>query len=947
MTCALDSPSEFAEAAAPLSASEFKIHSGGYFASLKGSGVYTYKSAQIIYNGSDISNDLSKCIIKSVKMINRNNADGISHITINDSGVLIADKIGTYNIEMEYEGQVFNTVFYVNEIFNSFTSGGENDSRYPVYSEDFESYNTGALIPASGDNVITNIAAGTTAKIVTGKNGTKALELNSSGFTGVGTVSPRAAVKLPRYVESSAVNTVDEYKYDMDSYKFQRMEADFGIISEYSYNRYGGFLFRIQNNNDFAYYNMRNSTGAHELNWTKGGNYQGAGFNANNGNYTGLSLGNLYTNMVTLSSNTANYAGDGVYAAIYANGGWQNKIRANKFYSGADPNYKSGGTGFFTANSIAQVDNINIYEYIEEIEPPADAGHKNALTTAQTALSARLESNKTALADAEFVNKIYGGNNVLAVAQKTLSLETGTGKVTNGTCGAITSAVKEADNNLTISNAELTAYISETESLTEGKSYTSDTYKKYTDAKTAAQSFINAPDGKDSIQICYDLYNSVNGLREFYDGKLPVSLEFEGTFKTGTKAINIDGTITEELAECYPIDKNGANSGLESKDGSLYYSTLFSDDGVYLAMRIADTTVNAADSSIYPDQCDSIIIGASPYSTAQAGGDFSGTPNNILLFFNRTAKEKFMLNTGAGLVKCGDGCSMEEIKNTESTKIAAKVNEQGLIDVEIFINWKAFGLTAEDVEDLRGAPEETREKLGFAVAYFEKDTPNGSGTNGLTLANVNYFYWGNGPFRQHIYQDFYYNLDDAIEALNKKVAAGTYSQQSIDEADLLIARAKRYQTDQSVLNSEKRQLMAEMNKKELTPAIISVDVNWSEMQFEYNVDSWNSVSHEYADISWSHADSANTVDITNNSDVGIKSTLTYSSESGFDGVNAVFESGGVQTNEMIFPVGNVTPQSKTASLSLDGTIPISLLQGESTKIGSVTVTIDVNYVRNN
>lgn len=116
--------------------------------------------------------------------------------------------------------------------------------------------------------------------------------------------------------------------------------------------------------------------------------------------------------------------------------------------------------------------------------------------------------------------------------------------------------------------------------------------------------------------------------------------------------------------------------------------------------------------------------------------------------------------------------------------------------------------------------------------------------------------------------------------------------------------------------------------------VISVDISWGAMEFEYSEGSegvWDPATHQYTgatENSWSA--SGNEIAIANHSNVGVKATFTYTEEvetvSGTFSDNALTLATAVGTARDAAPSGSVT-------LTLGGSL------NTAGKVGKVTVTI--------
>lgn len=123
--------------------------------------------------------------------------------------------------------------------------------------------------------------------------------------------------------------------------------------------------------------------------------------------------------------------------------------------------------------------------------------------------------------------------------------------------------------------------------------------------------------------------------------------------------------------------------------------------------------------------------------------------------------------------------------------------------------------------------------------------------------------------------------------------------------------------------------------------VYSVDITWGSMAFTYSEGSsgtWQPDSHSYSSGStggWSN--SGNTVKVTNHSNTSVTAELTYTPETGFEGISGSFDH---NTMSLATAVGTevANAPTDTAILSLSGQLGSSVTA--STPIGTITVTIN-------
>lgn len=128
--------------------------------------------------------------------------------------------------------------------------------------------------------------------------------------------------------------------------------------------------------------------------------------------------------------------------------------------------------------------------------------------------------------------------------------------------------------------------------------------------------------------------------------------------------------------------------------------------------------------------------------------------------------------------------------------------------------------------------------------------------------------------------------------------------------------------------------------------VYSVDVQWGAMAFTYTAPSegtWNPADHQYdggtGTGSWTCADGAGNITVTNHSNQKIAATVSFTAATGFSGVTGSFTSDTL-TLENAAEKALANPDgadSLTTTLSLSGAPDAEFTNGE--KVGEVKVTI--------
>ena len=118
--------------------------------------------------------------------------------------------------------------------------------------------------------------------------------------------------------------------------------------------------------------------------------------------------------------------------------------------------------------------------------------------------------------------------------------------------------------------------------------------------------------------------------------------------------------------------------------------------------------------------------------------------------------------------------------------------------------------------------------------------------------------------------------------------------------------------------------------------VYSVDIAWGSMEFTYSQGTWDPETHRDGGGTWSCAEGADKITVTNHSNAAVIAQFSYASASGYNGINGTFSENtlnlgtAVGTEFLNAPSGSVT-------LSLDGAL--SADTSEKTTIGTVTVTL--------
>lgn len=121
--------------------------------------------------------------------------------------------------------------------------------------------------------------------------------------------------------------------------------------------------------------------------------------------------------------------------------------------------------------------------------------------------------------------------------------------------------------------------------------------------------------------------------------------------------------------------------------------------------------------------------------------------------------------------------------------------------------------------------------------------------------------------------------------------------------------------------------------------VISVDVEWGDMQFTYNVagtKTWNPATHEYTTNTTNNwTAQGNEIKVTNHSNVDVKATFSFTAETGFD------LTGSFSGNGLVLKSGVGKTYAEADSVSSNLTLSGDLAESVSSyeKVGTVTVQI--------
>ncbi len=123
--------------------------------------------------------------------------------------------------------------------------------------------------------------------------------------------------------------------------------------------------------------------------------------------------------------------------------------------------------------------------------------------------------------------------------------------------------------------------------------------------------------------------------------------------------------------------------------------------------------------------------------------------------------------------------------------------------------------------------------------------------------------------------------------------------------------------------------------------VYSVDIAWGSMEFTYTDASqgnWNPLTHEYdgaVEATWTCADGANRITVTNHSNASVTATLSYAAATGYDAISGAFSAGELVLDSAVGTAFAAAP-AKSSLLTLSGALPKT---ATNVTIGTVTVTL--------
>lgn len=124
--------------------------------------------------------------------------------------------------------------------------------------------------------------------------------------------------------------------------------------------------------------------------------------------------------------------------------------------------------------------------------------------------------------------------------------------------------------------------------------------------------------------------------------------------------------------------------------------------------------------------------------------------------------------------------------------------------------------------------------------------------------------------------------------------------------------------------------------------VYSVDIAWGSMEFTYTDASqgtWDPQTHKYGggvDSTWSCAEDANKIEVTNHSNAAVNAQFSYASESEYSEISGAFTKDTLDLDSAEGREFSNAPSDRV-TLSLTGELSSDTLA--STKIGTVTVTL--------
>lgn len=118
--------------------------------------------------------------------------------------------------------------------------------------------------------------------------------------------------------------------------------------------------------------------------------------------------------------------------------------------------------------------------------------------------------------------------------------------------------------------------------------------------------------------------------------------------------------------------------------------------------------------------------------------------------------------------------------------------------------------------------------------------------------------------------------------------------------------------------------------------VYRVDIAWGSMEFTYSQGTWDPETHQDGGGTWSCAEGANKITVTNHSNAAVKAQFSYTPESGYNGINGTFSN---ETLNLATAVETAVESAPSGSVTLSLTGELSSETAANTKIGSVTVTL--------
>lgn len=124
--------------------------------------------------------------------------------------------------------------------------------------------------------------------------------------------------------------------------------------------------------------------------------------------------------------------------------------------------------------------------------------------------------------------------------------------------------------------------------------------------------------------------------------------------------------------------------------------------------------------------------------------------------------------------------------------------------------------------------------------------------------------------------------------------------------------------------------------------VYSVDIAWGSMDFTYTDASqgtWDPQTHKYGggvDSTWSCAEDANKITVTNHSNAAVNAKFSYASATGYSGISGDFSE---NTLNLDTAVGTEVTSAPSGSVTISLSGELSSATSANTKIGTVTVTL--------